>query len=308
MPGIGFLLQSRNIISFNTTPIELKQGASRALNDFSLTSMAGRVGQGLAILYGHSIGLEFTAHLRSYVEALPSGSPGANHKTQAMADFIFADNQNTVLVESKGSFRLEANNPSDIKTTLKKALEKQIDPWMTRLKPAPSNGYVVYSCLREGAWDPSAIFVVDPEGDENDDLGLPFSAAQVRAENYGAWLRAMGLDEAARRLTQPFAEVGEPMREDFLIYEFDGRKYAFREDCYHDYYLWGWPAPALGIDLVALYAISSAIQSRDRGIEGFVIDLPKQQEWRYDDASVFPDGSIFVDLWRQPIARETFLL
>lgn len=84
--------------------IELKVGASKALNDFSLASLSGRVGQGLAILYGHRLGLKFSAHLRSYVESLPAGSPGAVHKGEAMADFLFADTVRTVLIESKGSF------------------------------------------------------------------------------------------------------------------------------------------------------------------------------------------------------------
>src|SRR5690606_36855139 len=106
-----------------------------------LTSLTGRVGQGLAILYGHRLGLSFSAHLRSYVESLPHGSPAAAHKGKAMADFLFANNNKTVLIESKGSFTQKENDPTAIKSVLKDALQKQVDPWMKRLQPPPSNGY-----------------------------------------------------------------------------------------------------------------------------------------------------------------------
>ncbi len=131
-----------------------------------------------------------------------------------MADFLFADQHKTVLIESKGSFSLGENDPTAIKSVLKSALTKQVDPWMGYLNPPPSNGHVVYSCLREKSCAPSALFVVDPDGDEGGATSLPFAPEQVMRENYSAWLRAMGLSDAAARLTgaSPEGHVGVPVR------------------------------------------------------------------------------------------------
>lgn len=298
MPGLGFLLQACNLIEYSKSPIELKVGASKALNDVSLTSLSGRVGQGLAILYGHSLGLKFSAHLRSYVESLPVGSPGAIHKGEAMADFLFADNSKTVLIESKGSFTLKENDPTAIKSVLKSALKAQVEPWMGYLQPPPSNGYVVYSCLRENSWAPSALSVVDPNGEEIESANVPFSREQVIRENYGAWLRAMGLQQAAERLIRlPNATVAEdfeahPVETEFLVYEHGGRDFAVPIDPY------GWlprpvlDAPALGIDLSVLTAISTAIETPSLALAELLVDLPQQVNPRQEPASIFPDGSI----------------
>lgn len=292
MPGLGFLLQASNLIDFGASPVALKSGTSKALNDFSLTSLSGRVGQGLTILYGHSLGMKFAAHLRSYVESLPTGAPGAAHKNEAMADFLFADDQQSVLFESKGSFTLQQNDPTAIKSVLKNALVNQIDPWMGLLQPPPSNGYVVYSCLREDSWHPSALFVVDPKGDEADTARIPLGPEQVRRENYGAWLRAMGLNSAARRLVEPFNDGREPSDEFFLLQEVNGRKYAFRETNYPWLRLSKWPLPSLGIDYEVLQSISRALQSPERGLQDMLADVPNQAADGQPDYSIFPDGSI----------------
>lgn len=308
MPGLGFLLQASNIITFGASPIELKPGAAKALNDISLTSLSGRVGQGLAILYGHSLGMKFTAHLRSHVEALPAGSVGAAHKGEAMADFLFANNHQTVLIESKGSFTLKKNNPTSIKSVLKGALEDQIDPWMGYLQPAPSNGYVVYSCLREHSGNPSAIFVVDPVGEDDAAGILPFSCDQVLRENYGAWLRAMGLAKAAERLVRPVAvaedDLGKPEEIPFLVVEHDGRKYSVRADqpnrllCRCRY------PTAIGLDLAALRALSTAINEPQAELTKLLDDLPSQLGDRQGALSIFPDGSLFGPLDMKPFDRE----
>lgn len=296
MPGLGFLLQFSNLIDLSKPLIELKGGASKALNDVSLTSLSGRVAQGLAILYGHRLGLKFTAHLRSFVESLPTGSPGAMHKGEAMADFLFADSNKSVLIESKGSFTQKENDPTAIKSVLKGALKAQVDPWMTYLQPPPSNGYVVYSCLRENSWAPSALSVVDPNGEDGDAADLPFSREQVMRENYGAWLRAMGLPRAAERLMrQPGAAVeeGEPVETDFLVFEHDGRSFAFRNEPYGWVRHLMWDFPAIGVDLSVLKAISAANESPGVALTDRLVDLPSQVDAQQEWASIFPDGSFF---------------
>lgn len=292
MPGMGFLLQAGNLLEFSSSSIELKPGASTALNDVSLTSLSARVGQGLAILYGQSLGLKFTAHLRSHVELLPAGSVGAAHKKEAMADFLFADNQQTVLIESKGSFTQKENDPTKIKSVLKGALTDQIDPWMGYLQPTPSNGYVVYSCLRETAWVPSALFVVDPEGDDEQTADTSFSKDQVIRQNYSAWLRAMGLGDAGARLAA-HSTVDQRLDDvPFAIAEVDGRDYAFRPPSlvsprYRKGYF-----PVVGLDLEALRAISSVLQRSNAVFPELLANLPAQPTDRLGAASIFPDGSL----------------
>jgi len=297
MPGFGFLLQAEGLIELGRSPLQLRAGASKALNDVSLTGLSARVGQGLAILYGHSLGLAFAAHLRSHVQGLPAGSQGVEHQDDAMADFLFANKHKTVVIESKGSFTLKNNDPTAIKSVLKRALTKQVDPWMGYLQPAPSNGFVVYSCLREASWAPSALFVVDPEGQGGDPPQLPFGQDQVLRENYAGWLRAMGLPDAAARLVRSTfgQEDGFPAEVSFHITKIGGREYAFRGD-YVD-----WPRqccrpwiPAIGIDLAVLRAISNTINAPNVDFEKSLQDLTVQTTIeRQGYASIFPDGSLF---------------
>lgn len=298
MPGLGFLLQAGNLIDFCASPIQLKVGASKALNDFSLTSLAGRVGQGLAILYGHRLGLNFSAHLRTHVESLPIGSPGAKHKGKAMADFLFANGNKTVLIESKGSFTQRENDPTAIKSVLKGALTAQVDPWMGYLQPTPNNGYVVYSCLRETSWAPSALSVVDPNGDDGKAADVPFSSEYVMRENYGAWLRAMGLSQAAERLTRSNGTAVEegfevqPVDTEFLVYEHEGREFAVVAERHylHRYPFWG--LPAVGIDVSVLKAISTIIETPGLTLAEQLVNLPSQVDAPQESCSIFPDGSV----------------
>lgn len=302
MPGLGFLMQASNLIDFGTSPIELREGASKALNDVSLTSLSGRVGQGLAILYGHRLGLKFTAHLRSYVAQLPASSAGAKHLEDAMADFLFANDTQTVLVEAKGSFTQKENNPTDIKSVLKGALKSQIDPWMKYLHPAPSNGYVVYACLREKSWDRSAVFVVDPEGQEKPGADVPFTPDQVMRENYAAWLRAMGLTEPAERLVRQGAvsEARAPSEFSFFLSRIHGREYAFRQDQFGWPFYPGWLGAGMGLDLQALKAVSTAIQSSDANLAELLRDMPAPADEPQDSVSIFPDGSVFGSAFASP--------
>lgn len=308
MPGIGFLLQAGNILDFGASSIALQKGASKALNDFSLTSLSGRVGQGLAILYGQSLGLKFAAHLRSHVASLPAGSTGAMHVNDAMADFLFANDHLTALIESKGSFTLQANNPTSIKSVLKGALEKQIDPWMKSLTPVPDNGYVVYSCLRERSWEPSAIFVVDPPGSAGDSWETPITPDQVRRENYGAWLRAMGLNDAARRLIDPYSEQKAAREQGFFLQEINGRTYAYRNS--HNFPLgsMGYSVPMLGIDFAVLQAISSVLHSANARQSELRVALPAQTSEIQDGGSIFPDGTVFGYANQKPVRYEVITL
>lgn len=312
MPGLGFLLQACSVIDFGKSPVELKSGASKALNDFSLSSMAGRVGQGLAILYGHRLGLKFAAHLRTHVESLPAGSAGLLHKNEAMADFLFANNQKTVIIESKGSFSLWENDPSPIKAVLKAALQDQVDPWMLRLQPTPSNGYVIYSCVREGGSEPSAIFVVDPEGGTIESSDVPLSVEQVMRANYAAWLHAMGMTDSAERLLNSSLDVGGAVEHDFLIVEVGGRKFAFHDEWYPHMPLYHQRSRrrqvVIGLDFLVLQAISTAIQSSGASLQELLANFHDLSDFTVRGASIFPDGSIFGLIEFDKIGRVRIML
>ena len=222
-PGIAFLLQAQDILKVGSSTITLQDDLNDVFNDFSITGLIGRLGQGLTILYAQRrLGMQFVAHLQSYLAA----STGRKRGSEATADFVFERGGQTFLFESKASFTLQQNDPSRIRGRLKDALERQVDPWMKRLTPAPSNGYVVYSCLRESTWVPSAMFVVDPPGESNSGAEFALPPQQVWRENYGAWLRAMGLGESGQRLVRGAQMRGEPRRVAFALRTIGGRRYG----------------------------------------------------------------------------------
>ena len=57
------------------------------------------------------------------VYRLTDGAVKTFYGLYAMADFLLADNNKTVLIESKGSFTLKDNDPIVIKSVLKGALK-----------------------------------------------------------------------------------------------------------------------------------------------------------------------------------------
>lgn len=314
MPGLGFLLQANDLIDFSKSSIELKPRASEVLNDFSLTSLSGRVGQGIAILYGHHLGLKFTSHLSSHVNSLHSTSSGIKHKKEKMADFLFADTSNkTYLIESKGTFTQTDNNPSKIKSVLKSALQNQVDPWMKRLNPLPSNGYVVYSCLREGSWCPSSLSVVDPSNDNDESAVVPFNPEQVMRENYGTWLRVMGLPQAAKRLIRlPDTKSSEnyepiPTKTRFMTVKIGEREFALPYLPYIRFPHLPFDTLVVGIDLSVLMAISTVIESPDLQLSDLLISiLPKEYEQK-ETVSIFPDGSFLGMIHLRSYFKETII-
>ena len=143
----------------------------------------------------------------------------------------------------------------------------------------------------------SALSVVDPNGKDGENADLPFSREQVLRENYGAWLRVMGLNQAAERLMRPpSAAVAEgfeekPVGTEFLVYEHEGRKFAFYAESYDWFWQLTWDFPAVGVDLSVLKAISTAIDTPSLALTDLLVDLPSQVDTRQGSASIFPDGS-----------------
>lgn len=293
LPSVGFLLQMDQIIEFGgNAGIRLRPGASSILSDVTQSSVVGRVGQGLSILFAREHDYAFVGHLASD-PSLIAHLPISNEKR--VADFLFEKTSSErMILESKATFSLDENKCSPVKTVLKQALEKQVDPWMGVVSPSPSKGYAVYSCLREvGNSTPSAIVFVDPP-ERKGVVQVEFPNNWVRRQNYAAWLRVMGLRDAANRLrvggSGLLSDKG-PSPVKFRRAQVHGRDFALltsldRPQDFPDTRF------AVGIDLEALQMVSATIQ----GSSGALADFVPKPAPRFEGEpplSILPDGTLF---------------
>ena len=301
---LGFYIQTIDLIKFGTNSIGLTRNA-KMLNDISLSSLAGRVAQGLTILYANHINKPFQMHLKSHI--LNTISTDTNK--DAIADFLCADSLgNHYIFESKGSFSLPQNDPSKIKSVLHSALKNQVEPWMDKLEPAAKNGYAVYACLRESVAtsDKSALFVVDPENGADGEFSI--SIDTLLRENYCAWLRVMGLEDiasslATRHLKSDYLEHSINL----VIVAINGREFAFSQRDYDYDWLddftfrleisrYSHRFVDVGISYAALQLITKLLQNgdiQDLNIHSFLNE--DGEEWiETQGASLFPDGSLLI--------------
>lgn len=286
LPSVGFLLQMDGILAFGTgSGLRLAPGASNALSDVTHSSVTGRVGQGLSILFAMNQGYSLVGHLASEPQVIARRSiPGF---TRA-ADFMFEKRHggSRMILESKCSFNLDANDPTKIKRALKGALSNQVLPWLSALTPAPQKGYAVYSCLREiHSATPSALVFVDPPGAPTDDA-LPVPGGWMWRRNYGGWLKAMGLFGAGRRLTGEASEE----RSEVALYVADvgGREFAVQvapKQIESDKFL------VMGLDRKVLAAVARAADKNSTSLSYHPKEYGLESE--SEDLSIFPDGSLF---------------
>jgi len=293
LPGLGFMLQMDQILDFGSTSnLRLHPGARANLADVTQSSTTGRVGQGLSLLFAERQGYDFVGHLASdpVVIALRS-QPGLTQ----VADFLFEDTDgDRMILESKSTFSLSDNECSPVKTMLKTSLEEQVTPWMTVLTPTPAKGYAVYSCLREtGNPTDSAMMFVDPPG-EKGDFQIELPGDWVRRRNYAAWLKVMGLRDAAARLENPsqfFKDMPRARSTRLRVARVSGREFAVltsldRSATFKNRRF------AIGMDLAALQAVEAAIAGSNES-------LPAYEPLRVTELdsdvplSILGDGSIF---------------
>lgn len=293
-PGLGFLLQSHRIIDWSKKPVRLVNGASRALNDVTYSSLSARVGQGFSILYGYQLGMNFLAHLSSHVSESHPGRGG-----EKMADFIFADKKKTIVVESKASFTLQSNDPSPIKSVLKKALFEQVDPWVDEVNPPASNGYVVYTCMREGGWAPSSISIVDPEGDSSLQEGMDLGVEHVIRRNYASWLIAMGLPSVASRLMLGYGgapvpdRINEFSRVSFVRFRLGDRDYALPLISIRMSDGYGLGRLVMALDVRVLESLETVLSNPKATMKELLADAELSGGDVGRSVSVLPDGSLF---------------
>jgi len=319
----GFLLENGHLFDWNRSEWCLKEGMSRFYADFSGTGIAGRIAQGMALLFLEDNGYAYVGRFETEWKqrAATQNRQWPAGKTQA-PDFIAENAQKEwVLAESKGGFVAPGKKPP-IKGALKGGLT-QLDGWDKYITPQPIKSFAIGTFLRETgdtSDETSLIAFVDPEPDPPENP-VEFPRDAVRRANYASWLSLMGLDEAATRLR---GGEGEPQRYEIPLLILGKRRYAVSiasvAQRYSDLYSrefwrefrewWLWPfrefpdgidIELVGLDLEVLRAVSSATQSA--GASELMtlepserLDAPIYRDGGAFYGSIFSDGSLLGEL------------
>jgi len=207
--SLGFLLEQSQLLHWNGHNLRLFDGMANFYDDFSRTSLAGRIAQGVTVLFMEDRGFPFFERFGTFMRrhggqsilgrvAAKKGSEGSRSRAP---DFVHESaTQERALVESKGGFVSPRAQP-DIKGALRSALG-QLSVWGDYLVPRIPKAYAIATYLREvsdTSTEPSLIAFVDPDSDEQRD-GLYYPRTAIRMGNYASWLAAMGLVEASMKL------------------------------------------------------------------------------------------------------------
>lgn len=319
----GFLTENSHLFDWSASECSLNKGMSSFYADFVGTGIAGRIAQGVALLFLEEKGYAYVGRFETEWKqrAATQNRQWPADKTKA-PDFILENAQHEwVLAESKGGFSTPGTKPP-IKGALKDGLS-QLDGWDKYIDPQPIKSFAIGTFLRESgdtSNETSLIAFVDPEP------GAPESPVEfppdvVRRANYASWLSLMGLDEAAARLR---GGEGEPQRYELPLITVGGRQYAisiasvtlrqpdvssreFWRD-FRDWLFWlffrfrdGIDIELVGLDLMVLRAMSSVIQPDS--ISGMMALEPFERRDEPADlsggtfyGSIFSDGSLLGEL------------
>lgn len=321
--ALGFLLENSHLFDWSASEWCLNQGMSNFYADFSGTGLAGRIAQGMALLFLEDNGYAYVGRfeIEWKQRAATQNRQWPADKTKA-PDFIAENAQKEwVLAESKGGFSSPGKKPR-IKAALKEGLA-QLDGWDKYITPQPIKSFAIGTFLRESgdtSDETSLIAFVDPEP-EIPENPVEFPQDAVRRANYASWLSLMGLDEAAARLR---GGEGEPQRYEFPLLTVGERQYAVSiasvmprqpdlssREFWRDLRDWPfWPFPwfrdgidieLVGLDLEVLRVLGSVTQSV--GVSELMGLEPS--EWRDTPAdldggtfygSIFSDGSLLGEL------------
>lgn len=221
----GFLLENAQLFDWQAAKFCLNEGMSKFYADFSGSSLAGRIAQGMALLFLEEQGYAYVGRFetewkRRAAAQSKSGPPGKKKAPDFIAE---NEKQEWVLAESKGGFASPASKPN-IKSALNAGLT-QLDGWDKHISPQPIKSFAIGTFLRESgdcSNETSLIAFVDPEPEEPEDP-VEFQADAVRRANYASWLSLMGFDDAANRIR---IGTGEPQRRTVPVIALGGREYA----------------------------------------------------------------------------------
>jgi hypothetical protein len=230
----GFVIEHLYLFKWDPKNLRLASGMADAYADSTRTSLAGRIAQGMTILFmeerGYAFVDRFGSFLRRASEQMRPGTRAARRRQGRTPDFVFEKHSQgsappeRALAESKGGFVSPGRNP-DIKSDLAEALN-QLDDWGEDLDPPINKSFAVGTFLREvddDSHEPSLIAFVDPEPGESQGT-IEYRPDAIRRANYAAWLTGMGFSEAAQRLLgRPEAEA---TRLRLPVVRLGNRKYA----------------------------------------------------------------------------------
>ena len=201
-PGaFGFLLENVHIFDWNPAEFRLGSGMSDFYADFSRTSLSGRIGQGMALLFLEDRRYSYIGRFSTLYKT--------RGKLKKSPDFVVEnDRKEWALAEAKGRF-VPPEKSSLVKEALKRALD-QLDGWNKYFSPQLHNGFAISTFLRETR-DPHkessrVAFVETKPGKPQDPVDfLPdtirwFPPDAIRRANYASWLSLMGFDDTARFL------------------------------------------------------------------------------------------------------------
>jgi len=321
--AIGFLLENGHLFDWNASEWRLNQGMSNFYADFSSSGIAGRIAQGMALLFLEDNGYAYVGRFETEWKqrAATQNRQWPANKEKA-PDFIAENGQKEwVLAESKGGFSSPGKQPP-IKSALRDGLD-QLDGWDKYISPQPIKSFAIGTFLRETgdtSDETSLIAFVDPEP-ESPENPVEFPPDAIRRANYASWLSFMGLDGAADRLR---GGGGESQRYEFPVLTLGGHKYAFvivsvaprahdlssREFWRHfrDWpfgpFVWprdGIDVEVIGLDLKILHTLGIAINSlQEADLTALEPterrDTPADLDGGTFYGSVFSDGSLLGEL------------
>jgi hypothetical protein len=214
--AIGYANYRNDILDWQSFNLRLTERDKRDLEDFANAETAGRFGEAVAYLTMISMGYVYWDRLEvllkrilrqknvQHDDALKLIYKITRRKLSGkQSDFVFEkQNQETSLMESKGSFVSRTRNKPTLKRDLQYALS-QLARWATGITPTPQKSFAIGTYFRDvdDPADPSLIAVVDPPGEPDEKvppIEVPDDA--IRRGNYGAWLIGMGFEQAGNAL------------------------------------------------------------------------------------------------------------
>lgn len=319
----GFLLENTHLFDWSNGELCLHDGMANYYADFSASGLAGRIAQGMALLFleekGYAYVGRFETEWKRRAATQNKSWPAGKKKAP---DFI-AENEKKewVLAESKGGFASPESKPN-VKGALNAGLT-QLDGWDKHITPQPTKSFAIGTFLRESgdaSKETSVIAFVDPEPEAPEDP-VEFPADAVRRANYVSWLSLMGFDDAANRVR---TGAGEPQLRTVPVIVLAGRKYVVSilsvspkqpdlssREFWRDLHDWpfhpfgqfqhGFRVELVGLGLDVLGVLGSVQGSS--GPSGFMELTPHEQRDAPIDTdggafygSVFSDGSLFGEL------------
>lgn len=332
--ALAFLREQRGLFDWNQNELRLAKGGAKLYNDITSTSIAGRVGQGMALLFLEERGYGYVGHFSTeWKKRELRTRPPSQKINQKAPDFIFENTTNDwVLAEAKGSF-VSPGKTSAIKARLSEGLE-QLSGWESRISPQPIKSFVIGTFIRENAdehRESSLVAIVDVALKPSENP-VRFESDFIRSANYAGWLSVMGFENLATWLRGGESAIE---RKRVPVMRVNGIQYVLSNNAFQFEYqnkptgnFWNGlenfelhrfleskgtlQTELIGIELDVLKTIATAHRS---GKRGSLLELNLRQttevaapvEGSCFRGSVFSDGTLFGEMrlsFSQPDAPE----